>query len=169
MFDKSSKIIDILNTVNSFDYGTIINETKYTEIDIIDWSLYRTLPVEVIENEKIGVCWDFVNYQYFQLCKSDIYSENYLFFAQTPTQNIITHTFTIAIIDNKRKWVESALWSKRGIHEVQNVIDVVKSLIEIYNVNKYELYRYNPLGLDRYLSGEEFISKIICNVPIYSK
>lgn len=69
-------LIDHLN--NNWDYGVIVNGKKVTDLSKMDWSKYRTRPVKDLAKDKIGLCWDFVNYQHAVLDKQGIPNKNYM-------------------------------------------------------------------------------------------
>lgn len=166
-------ISELYKTINSFEYGTIINGKRYGEEELseVDWSKYRTIPIETIKKEKIGNCWDFVNYQHSELDKAGIPNKNYMFVMarSDAPDDIVTHTFTIASIGNQNKWIESAMWSKRGIHDVSGPENVVKILSSVYGEGAYDLYEFNPDGMDNGLTDKEYFSKATASDPILQR
>ena len=67
------KLIEHLN--NDWDYGVMVDGKKVTDLSSMDWSKYRTKPVKDLEKDKIGLCWDFVNYQHAFLDKQGIHGQ----------------------------------------------------------------------------------------------
>lgn len=148
---------------NDFEYGVKIGGKKYYDMDKIDFSKYRTTPISELEKDKIGTCWDFVNYQHAVLDKNGIKNDNYMFVSRFKDGSIQTHTFTIAKVGNQQKWIESAMWSKRGVHDVSSYKDVIKNLLN-GDTREYDLYKYNPNGMDRGLTDKEYFNKATKNL-----
>ena len=82
---KSSvnRLVNDLNT--NWDYGVLKNGKKIIDTENFDWGKdYRTIPINEMKKNKIGVCWDFVNYQHDYFKKKGIpidgvtYSDNYI-------------------------------------------------------------------------------------------
>lgn len=160
-------------TVDSFEYGTIIDGKRYGENDLaeVDWSKYKTLPIQTIKKEKIGNCWDMVNYQHYVLDKAGIPNKNYMFVMQRSNEadDVVTHTFTIAEIDGSHKWIESAMWKKRGIHDVTGPKDVSSQLAAVYGKGNYDLFEFNPDGMDKGLTDQEYFNRATAGDPIYQR
>lgn len=162
---KGHQMIDDLNT--KWDYGVLVDGKRVTDTSQMDWSKYRTLPVEKLAKEKIGVCWDFVNYQH-AVCKKNGYPDkNYMIVCRRSNDpnDILTHTFTVVDIGGKSYWLESARWKDRGVHEVKSYRDVVKKLQKDDFGNKpYDLYEFNPDGMDKGLTDTEYFDKATQNL-----
>lgn len=162
---------ELSKTMDSFEYGTIINGKRYGEDDLdkVDWSQYKTLPIETVRKEKIGNCWDFVNYQHSELEKAGIPNKSYLFMMarSDDPDDVVTHTFTVAEISGQKKWLESAMWPKRGIHDIDDPKDVLNDLVDVYGKHDYDLYEYNADGMDKGLTGNEFIDRATSGEPLY--
>lgn len=167
------KVSRLYDEVNSFDYGTIIDGKRYDEtmLDQVDWSRYRTLSIDTIKREKIGNCWDFVNYQHDFLLKNGIPNKSYLFvMAYGPGKDdVVTHTFTIFENNKKSYWFENAWYKKRGIHEIKDVDDVVSVLEANYGKRAFDLYEYDPTGLDQGLTDQEFFDRVTKTDPVRQK
>ena len=157
------KITSLNDNMNkTWDYGVLHNKRHILDTSKFNWDKdYRTTPVETLEKEKIGVCWDFVNYQHNKLKKLGIKDKSYLLFIQRSNdpKDAITHTFTTFELNGKKYWMESAAWPKRGVHEINGWNDVVDDLRDMYGNPKfgYSLFQYNPEGMDQGLSPDEFI------------
>ena len=154
----AQKIYDDLDT---FEYGTIIKGKRFgeDELDKVDWSLYRTLPISVIEKERIGNCWDFVNYQHHLFKKNKIQDSSYMMVMDRGEKGVVTHTFSIITINNQKYWFEQAFYKKRGIHKISSVKDVITELCNHYDPEgkmRFDVYQYNPDGLDRNKTDQEF-------------
>lgn len=162
------KVHQLINELNTkWDYGVLVDGKRITDTSQMDWSKYRTLPIEKLAKEKIGVCWDFVNYQH-AVCKKNGYPDkNYMIVCRRSNKpdDILTHTFTIVEIGGKKYWIESARWKDRGVHEVNSYKDVVQKLQKDDFGNKpYDLYDFNPDGMDKGLTDKQYFDKATQNL-----
>lgn len=149
-----------------WEYGVIHNGKRInTEEEDFDWNNYKTLPLDTLKKEKIGTCWDFVNYQHKMLNDAGIKNDSYLVMMDLSSKKepdrIVTHTFTTFEMDGKQYWLESAMYPKRGIHEIKSFEDAAESVKSNYTSESkpYSIFKYNPDGLDKGLTGDEFIEK----------
>lgn len=64
--NKQKAILKFNQTLNSYDYGIILDGVPLTGYDI-DFNKYKTISPEDFKKYKTGVCWDYVEYeaQYF--------------------------------------------------------------------------------------------------------
>ena len=157
-------LVDELNT--KWDYGVLHKGKHVTDLSDFDWSNYRTTPVETLEKEKCGVCWDFVNYQHHKLKKAGIKDDNYMCTFRKGNGDLVTHTFTTYDLDGKKYWIESAMWPKRGIHEIGSYKDVIKEIKDNYKIKDTDLslFKYNPDGLDKGLTDKEYFEEATKNL-----
>lgn len=159
---KASKLNKKLN---SFDYGTIVDGKIYTNLDKVPWNRYKTLTISQMDKYKVGICWDFVNYQHNYFSKTGIKNDSFLFVKQMSEDpnDIVTHTFSIL---EGNKWFESSWAKHQGIHKVRSYKDVIDVLKEEYK-SKYdfEVYKYNPDGMTG-ISNSQFFKKATSNGPI---
>ncbi len=171
-----SESIDFVKAINSdlnkWKYAVLIDGKIITKSKDADWSKYKTIPIKDIEKYHVGVCWDFVNYQHDIFKKNKIKDESYLFVMQQSddSNDIITHTFSIINMNSAKYWFESSLRKHQGIHKISSYKDVTKILVNDYktkNSVSYEVYRYNPDGLDNRLSNGEFFKRATKNL-VYS-
>lgn len=151
--------------LNKWKYGVLVNGKIYTKSSEIDWANYKTIPIKDIEKYHVGICWDFVNYQHYYFKKNNIEDESYMIVMGMSDNNpndIATHTFSIIKIDGKKYWFESSWFKNQGVHEVKSWKDVVEKFKESYDEGKnknYDVYKYNPEGLDSHLS-ERFLTEL---------
>lgn len=170
---QNMKFIKALNSdMNKWKYAVLINGKIITNSIEVDWSNYRTIPVKDIEKYHAGVCWDFVNYQHDQFKRNSINDKSYLFVMQRSNDpnDIITHAFSIIDINSSKYWFESSWTKHQGIHKVSSYKDTIQILINDYktkNSISYEVYQYNPDGLDNHLSNGEFFKCATKNL-VYS-
>lgn len=165
---KKKFVTDLSEELNkTWDYGALVDGKKVTDIDNFNWEKnYRTIPLETLEKEKIGNCWDFVNYQHDKLNKAGIKNDSYLLMMKLPTKEnpdrVVTHTFTTFDLDGKTYWLESAMWPKRGVHEIKNYESAAKEIHSVYSdkPTPFSLFKYNPEGLDKNLTDTEFFDRV---------
>lgn len=169
---QQKAIVDnLLTEMNKdWDYGVIENGKKLIyddELDNYDWSKYRTTPVDKLKDSKCGVCWDFVNYQHDIFKKNGIKDESYFLLIKNSDDDddSITHTFSVVDIGGQKYWFESSDWGNRGLHKIDSFEDVIKIKAEQnYGYTKdsfwYGAYKYNPEGLDKGISGNEFVKRV---------
>ena len=157
------KLTDELNT--KWDYGVKIGGKRILDTSQVDFSKYRTTPVEKLAKDKIGTCWDFVNYQHAVLKKNGIKDHNYMLVSRMSDvpDDIQTHTFTIADIGGKKHWIESAYWKYRGVHEVKSYKDVIAKVLSD-KTKPYDLYEFNPDGMDKGLTDQEYFDRATQNL-----
>ena len=160
--DIFEQIKNFNSELNKWDYGVLINGKVETDADKIDWSKYKTIPINLIEKHHVGICWDFVNYETYWFNKQNIKSTAYFFIMSRNENNsdIITHTFITFNINGKLYWFESAWMSQQGLHEISSFKDVIKILRNKYGTTyAYDVFKYNPKGLDNNLSNSQFFNK----------
>ena len=164
---KEEKIKSLNDELNKWKYAVVIDGKVITDPNKADWSKYKTHPINVMDKYKAGVCWDYVNYQHNMFKKNGYHDESYMFVMERNNNpnDIVTHTFSILNIDGKKYWFESS-WSRhRGIHKVNSYKDVVNILREEYGTdNAYDVYKYNPDGLDKSLTNGEFFKRTTKNI-----
>lgn len=149
----------------NWDYGVLHNGKKITDLKDFNYEKdYRTIPIEQMRKEKIGLCWDMVNYQHAVFKEKGYPDKSYMFVS--PYDNgIVTHTFSVVSIGDKNYWVESAKWNDRGVHEVKDYKDVINHLRkQDYGSPEYDVYEFNPDGLDKGLTDKEYFDKATENL-----
>lgn len=163
------EIVKFNKELCKWDYGVILNGKKYTNSNEIDWSKYKTTPINIIEKEHVGVCWDFVNYQHHYFKDNKIHDESY-FYVQQVSDNendIVTHTFSVITISGTKYWFEAAWGGHKGIHKISSWKDTINVLCEKYNKDKkfpYSVFKYNPDGLDKNIPNSVFFEKATQNL-----
>ena len=153
------KIKEFNKSLNSWNYGVLIGNKIVTDEKFINWNNYKTIPLNKIEKYHVGICWDFVNYEHFWLNKNRIQHNSYFFVMSRNDDNtdIVTHTFIVVTIGSSLYWIESSWLKYQGVHKISSVSDVVKILRKNYGMNHdYDLFTYNPTGLDQNLSNQDF-------------
>ena len=173
-----SAVNGIYTTLNKFDYGVEIDGKRYNEtnLDQVDWSKYRTQPVEQFEKSKIGTCWDYTNYQHKKLKDAGIDHDTHMIVMKTGDgpDDIVTHTFTTFKDKEtgKNYWLEQALWKKRGVHEIDSFEDAAKEIASVYDKKgrrPFDVYRFNPDGMDKGLNDQQFFAKATKKDPVMQR
>lgn len=166
---------DIYNTLNTFDYGCIIDGKRYNEtnLDEVDWNKYRTTPIKDFTKTKIGTCWDYTNYQHSELTKAGIKHDTHMIVMDTD-DGVVTHTFTTFEdpVNHKSYWLEQALYSERGIHSVSDYKDAVNVISKKYDPSgkrDFDVYEFNPDGMDAGLTDQEFFNRATKNDPVMQR
>ena len=148
--------------LNKWKYGVVIDGNVITDSSKIDWSKYKTIPIDDMKKYKAGICWDFVNYQHDIFKRNGYPDESYMFIVarNNNPNDIATHTFSTVDIGDKTYWFESSWSEHKGIHEVTSYKDVINALRKEYGAdNAFDVYKYNPDGLDKNLTDSEFFEK----------
>lgn len=165
----------IYNDLDTFDYGCIINGKRYNEtnLDEVDWSQYRTTSTDIFEKTKIGTCWDYTNYQHSKLKEAGINHNTHMLVMDTD-DGPVTHTFTTYEdpVNHKEYWLEQALYSERGIHPINSYTDAVDVISRKYDPSgkrAFDVYEFNPDGMDRGLNDQEFFNKATSNDPVLQR
>lgn len=148
--------------------GTVIDGELQDEADLsLDdpiWKRFRTQTIYSIHRYKQGSCWDFVNYQHYMFTKWEIEDESYMFIIDIgPPGQVITHTFSIIHLNNTKYWFECSWKEEAGIVPINSFLDVIVKLAHYYDsrsIRNYRVYRYDPEGLDRYLTDEKFYARV---------
>lgn len=156
------KIESLNKDLNKATYGVLINGKVEEDPNKIDWGKYKTCTVDEFKKYKAGVCWDFVNYQHDFFKKNGIKDSSYFFVMQNGENpwDIVTHTFSIVNGDDKQYWFESSWEKHQGVREVKSYKDVVDVLKKEYGSEyAYDLYSYDPEGMDQHLSNGDFFKK----------
>lgn len=157
--------------MSEFDYGGIVNGKKVLEPEYYDINFgrdYRTIPVETMEKEKIGNCWDMVNYQHAFFKKLGIKDRSFMVVMDLAddgyNKNVLTHTFSLFEAEDGIYWFEQAWWPKRGIRKVNSYQDVLNIFKQEHGDHDYFVSEYNPDGLDKGLTDKEFFDIATKNV-----
>ena len=158
--DGLKVVKDLNEELNKWDYGVLINGRVIRDQNKIDWHKYRTTPIQDMKKYHVGVCWDFVNFQHDRFKVLGIPDKSYLVVIQTgpKSEDIVTHTFSIVRIGYSYYWFESSWMKHQGVHKVSSYKDVVNVLLREYGRHPYDVYEYNPDGLDKKLGNIEFFT-----------
>ena len=157
------EIIDFNKKLNSFDYGVVIDNKP--EVDNIDFTRYKTITLEEFEIYKMGVCWDFVNYETKWFIDRG-YKISSIFILIDDNKNCPTHTFILLYLNNKIYWFESSWFIYQGIHEYETYEDAINDIVQkhksfVKDEDSYtHVLEYDTEGLDNHLTAIEFMTRI---------
>lgn len=157
-------ISKINKKLNKYDYGMLNNGKKFT--NQLNGGLYRTITPKDFEKYKIGVCWDFANYQSYWFDKNcpEVYYKLY-YLEWNNCDN--THTF-LAFKWIDRKWYifESCWVSHQGIFPFRSEEEMLNYYIDELMINAenkgYALFSYKRTD-EEFKNGGEFVDYIINN------
>ena len=116
---------EIMNIMEKIKYGWLDKNNKvHHEVDNnFSDSYVLQSPTQVLEN-KIGVCWDQVELERYLFKETSLEITTY-FIVHYDNNKCPTHTFLVYNKDNKVYWFEHS-WNKyKGIHEYNNLIELI--------------------------------------------
>ena len=177
--DKQKKIEEFNKKLNDYDYGFLLNGKRLVGFDL-DFNKYKTIDPKDFAKHKVGVCWDYVEYEsyYFdkylnmiftsyKLIKNNTFSMYYMQHIDKDG-DMPTHTWLGYKLNDTIYSFESSWKSIRGIksHESETkMLDYYRSQQEeYYNKTNNKLGRYiiiKYLPLDEYnLSPDQYMKKV---------
>ena len=173
---ESSNVIDsilspeeLYKFLSTFEYGFVDNHGKkyiaYNGVSV-DWNKYNTMPIKVLEHQRIGVCWDLSNYEANWFEKHNKDYDYHIYYAimdrngDNTNPDVVTHTWVIYSPKNKKEyyWIECSWEENKGIHYLGKNINeawktVVKLLFKRYEPKYYIVYDFNyNLALSDWMS-----------------
>lgn len=171
--EQVDKQVRTLNDkLNNFNYGAMVDGKVYTDMNAVPWDKYKTMTKSQMDKYKVGICWDFVNYQHEYFKQNGIYHKSYMFVKQVSDDpnDLVTHTFNIVNNGNKQQWFESSWMKNQGVHDVESYKDVIEKLDKAYGnkTQAYDVYEYNPDGMMGIKNGEMF-RKATANDPVMQR
>ena len=154
---------DLMHELDGWAYGPVVNG-KPVDSEGFNWEKdYRTQTIEQLKKSKCGVCWDFVNYQHDVFKKNGIPDKTYMFIMDRGKEGFITHTWSQVDLGDGQYWFENSFYKKRGLHKIQSEKDVIQSLRDEYDPSgklKFDVYQFNPDGLDKGLTDQEYFDRV---------
>ncbi len=120
--------------------GDISEDTYYTQYILMT-------PKQVIEN-KLGVCWDQVEFERYYCLKNDI--PHMTFFDRNNIWE--SHTFLVfKTEDNKLYWFENSWDKQRGIHgPFTSIKDIFKTIIKLTHYDDKSPLKFYKYGKPQY-------------------
>lgn len=163
---RHKKANELMAELDKWDYGPVIDGKKVND-DNFNWEKdYRTQTVEQLKKSKCGVCWDFVNYQHAVFKQNGIPDKSYMFIMNRGKDGWITHTWSQIDLGDGQYWFENSFYKKRGLHKITSEKDVIDNLRKEYDLTgkmKYDVYQYNPDGLDQGLTDQQYFDRVTQN------
>lgn len=160
---RYKKANELMEELDKWDYGPVVNGKK-VNVENFNWGKdYRTQPIEELKKTKCGVCWDFVNYQHHVFKENKIPDSSFMFIMDRGKEGVITHTWSQIELNDGKYWFENSFFKKRGLHKIKSEKDVISELRKHYDPSeklKYDVYQYNPDGLDRGLTDKEYFDRV---------
>lgn len=140
-------VIELNKRLNAFSYGTwVSNGFSYMGNYGLEKGIHRTIhPNEFIEH-KIGVCWDYVNYEAFWF-DANVPLLPYRLYYIEYNKGSNTHTWlTFKTPENKIVLFESCLNGRKGIFAFKTEKDMLdyycKELVRYMIDKSYSVFRY---------------------------
>jgi hypothetical protein len=112
--------------MEEIEYGyKDVNNEYHDSVDNEFADNYRLESPTEIEESKLGICWDQVEYERYLFDKQNIKNNTY-FIVHYDNDKCPTHTFLIYEDNNKNYWFENAFEAQRGIHEFNTLDEAVE-------------------------------------------
>ena len=173
--DNIQKIMDIMEQI---EYGFLDNNGNNIfddlEVEYTFNKVYYLMTPEELLNKKVGVCWDQVELERKLFEESNIKNETYFIYIDDKN-NLPSHTFLVYYVDNKAYWFEHSWFDEKGIHEYNNLNDLLND-VEIRFIKSREnevpnglddhIYKYNKPKYN--ISCDEFYNYIFTQKKIFN-
>ena len=168
----------IMNVMEEIEYGFLDNNRNNIcdNVDLEDTfnKVYYLMSPEELLNKKIGVCWDQVELERKLFGENNIKNETYFIYIDDKN-NLPSHTFLVYYVDNKVYWFEHSWFDEKGIHEYNNLNDLLND-VEIKFIKSREnevpkgldvhIYKYNKPNYN--ISCNEFYNYIFTQKKIFN-
>ena len=173
--DNIQKMMDIMEQI---EYGFLDNNGNNicdnVDLEYTFNKVYYIMSPEELLNKKIGVCWDQVELERKLFEESNIKNETYFIYIDDKN-NLPSHTFLVYYVDNKVYWFEHSWFDEKGIHEYNNLNDLLND-VEIKFIKSREnevpkgldvhIYKYNKPNYN--ISCNEFYNYIFTQKKIFN-
>lgn len=168
----------IMNVMEEIEYGFLDNNGNNIcdNVDLEDTfnKVYYLMSPEELLNKKIGVCWDQVELERKLFEENNIKNETYFIYIDDKN-NLPSHTFLVYYADNKAYWFEHSWFDEKGIHEYNNLNDLLND-VEIKFIKSREnevpkgldvhIYKYNKPNYN--ISCNDFYNYIFTQKKIFN-
>lgn len=142
-------IFQLNKELNTYKYGIPLEDGTYTdpEDDNEFFKLYHYLSPEEFEKYKVGVCYDYAEYQYRKLVEKGYQVINF-FIKIANSCGGGTHTFTVVKFKNFYLYLESSFYKLRGVYIAEHIVDIFNLVLNrmVRNIKKseipYEIHTY---------------------------
>lgn len=162
-----------MDVLNEIEYGfkdendnNILNDAKKWDNEF--YKFYYLLSPEELLLKKCGVCWDQVELERKLFEEFKMKCTTYFIYIDD-NNNLPSHTFLTFNYNNKVYWFEHSWYEYKGIHEYNNINDLLKDLIdkfiksrenEIETDNGYNILIYQYNKPKYHISCDEFYKYI---------
>lgn len=148
-----NELTSIMQKMDEINYGFVDNGKNIYPDDDKNWEnsfsskYHLQSPEELLEN-KYGVCWDQVELERYYLEKENINCRSFFIIAYDH-KIYPTHTFMVVENNNKYYWLEHSWEPYRGIHEFNNLEELLNSVknkfLKTVKEKKFEvvIYQYS--------------------------
>lgn len=173
--DNIQKIMDIMEQI---EYGFLDNNGNNIfddlEVEYTFNKIYYLMSPEELLKKKVGVCWDQVELERKLFEESNIKNETYFIYIDDKN-NLPSHTFLVYYVDNKVYWFEHSWFDEKGIHEYNNLNDLLNDVEikfiksrenEVPNGLDVHIYKYNKPNYN--ISCDEFYNYIFTQKKIFN-
>ena len=171
-------IQNIMDTMEQIEYGFLDNNGNNIcddlEVEYTFNKIYYLMSPEELLKKKVGVCWDQVELERKLFEESNIKNETYFIYIDDKN-NLPSHTFLVYYVDNKVYWFEHSWFDEKGIHEYNNLNDLLND-VEIRFIKSREnevpnglddhIYKYNKPNYN--ISCDEFYNYIFTQKKIFN-
>lgn len=119
-----NEIYELLNTLNSYNYGYIVNGIIETDMERF-FDNYKSLTIKEFEKYKTGVCWDYVHYEANWFKSHGYKYETFYIQVQDEDNDCSSHTYLIFYLpgSNMPYYFESS-WGNQGIEKFKNITEL---------------------------------------------
>lgn len=173
--DNIQNIMDIMEQI---EYGFLDNNGNNIfddlEVEYTFNKIYYLMSPEELLKKKVGVCWDQVELERKLFEESNIKNETYFIYIDDKNK-LPSHTFLVYYVDNKVYWFEHSWFDEKGIHEYNNLNDLLND-VEIRFIKSREnevpnglddhIYKYNKPNYN--ISCDEFYNYIFTQKKIFN-
>lgn len=168
----------IMNVMEQIEYGFLDNNGNNifnnVKPECIFNKVYYLMSPEELLNKKVGVCWEQVELERRLFEENNIKNETYFIYIDDKN-NLPSHTFLVYYVDNKVYWFEHSWFDEKGIHEYNNLNDLLND-VEIKFIKSREnevpkgldvhIYKYNKPNYN--ISCNEFYNYIFTQKKIFN-
>ena len=132
--------------------------SKFSKYEYVEGNLstYHIKNVSEFDNDKCGICWDFMSAMQVALCNDSYIHHCYFTKVIKDTKLVATHTYIIVREYPFHYWIECAWQKNKGVHLVFSYKDVERLLKEEYNADELHTTVYDPTKVEGMTANEFF-------------
>ena len=168
----------IMNEMEQIKYGFLDSKGNNifdnADVEYRFNKIYYLMSPEELLNKKVGVCWDQVELERKLFKEHNIKNETYFIYIDDK-KKLPSHTFLVYYMNNKVYWFEHSWFDKKGIHEYNNLNDLLNDVEtkfiksrekEVPKGLDVQIYRYNKPNYN--ISCDEFFNYIYTQRKIFN-